>query len=437
MDVVFNHTAEGGVDGPTIHFKGFGNEIFYHLDPDDRSLYRDYTGCGNTVNANHPLLVMYITECLEYWVREMHVDGFRFDLASALARGEDGSPQYHAPVLWSIELSDTLAATRLVAEAWDAGGLYQVGGFPGFRWQEWNGRYRDLVRQFVRGDPALVGELATRLAGSSDLYQGAGRLPSNSINFVTSHDGFTLYDLVSYHRKYNRRNGEDNRDGSDHNLSWNCGVEGPTDDSRVLDLRRRQAKNFVAVLLLSQGVPMLLAGDELLRSQQGNNNAWCQDNELSWIDWRLAETNADMLRFVRELIALRRRHPCLMRRHFLGGRNQDAGRLPEVSWHGTGPGEPEWDDPQARFLAFTLAAVDPNEEHLHLVLNMSEHSHRLTLPELPDRVWYRALDTAEPAPRDILPRSRQRPLRAAYHLARPRSVLVFESRKPGRRRGFR
>ena len=234
LDVVFNHTAEGGAGGPLINFKGFGNEMFYHLDPNDRSRYLDYTGCGNSVNANHPLVARFITECLEYWVREMHVDGFRFDLASALARGEDGKPQYHAPVLWSIEFSDPLAHTRLIAEAWDAGGLYQVGDFPGFRWLEWNGRYRDVLRRFVRGDPGLISELATRLAGSSDLYRAGGRLPVNSINFITSHDGFTLYDQVSYNEKHNHGNGEGNRDGHHDNLSWNCGALGDTDAPEIL-----------------------------------------------------------------------------------------------------------------------------------------------------------------------------------------------------------
>jgi len=241
LDVVFNHTAEGGNGGPAINFKGFGNETFYHLDPDDRSQYRDYTGCGNTVNANHPFVSRFIIDCLEYWVREMHVDGFRFDLASALARGEDGNPLPNPPVLWLVELSDTLAGAKIIAEAWDAAGLYQVGSFPGYRWMEWNGRYRDSVRRFVRGDPGLIGELATRLSGSSDLYQANLRLPINSINFVTCHDGFTLWDLVSYESKRNESNGEDNRDGSDENLSWNCGTEGETADREIQALRGTSA----------------------------------------------------------------------------------------------------------------------------------------------------------------------------------------------------
>jgi len=227
-----------------INFKGIGNETFYHLDPDDHSIYRDYTGCGNTLNCNHPMVAKFILECLEYWVREMHVDGFRFDLASVLSRGEEGKPLYHAPVLWNIEFSNVLSETRVITEAWDAGGLYQVGDFPGFRWGEWNGRYRDVMRRFVRGDPGLAGEVATRVAGSADLYADDGRLPGNSINFVTCHDGFTLYDLVSYNEKHNEANGEENRDGNSNVLSWNCGVEGETDDPHIQALRQRQARNF-------------------------------------------------------------------------------------------------------------------------------------------------------------------------------------------------
>jgi glycogen operon protein len=272
LDVVFNHTAEGGEDGVTIGLKGLGNEFFYHLDLKDQSRYRDYTGCGNTINCNHPFVMNYLLKCLEFWVREMHVDGFRFDLASVMSRGEDGEPLYHAPLPWSIEFSDVLAGSHLIAEAWDAGGLYQVGDFPGFRWAEWNGRYRDVLRRFVRGDAGLIGEAATRIAGSSDFYARQDKFPANSINFITCHDGFTLHDLVSYEHKNNDANGENNRDGSDSDWSSNCGIEGPTDDAEVVQLRARRARNFHALLMLSQGVPMLLAGDEVLRSQRGNNN---------------------------------------------------------------------------------------------------------------------------------------------------------------------
>jgi glycogen operon protein len=428
LDVVFNHTAEGGADGPTINFKGLGNEMFYHLDPQDRSRYRDFTGCGNTVNCNLPVVTRFLVECLEYWVREMHVDGFRFDLASVLARGEDGTPLYYAPMPWNIEFSDTLAYTKLIAEAWDAGGLYQVGGFPGYRWAEWNGRYRDVVRRFVRGDCGLASELATRLSGSSDLYAPSGRLPINSVNFVTCHDGFTLWDLVSYQAKRNEANGEGNRDGHDDNLSWNCGVEGETSDPAVNDRRRRQARSFVAILLLSQGVPMLLAGDEVLRSQGGNNNAYCQDNPTGWLDWGLVEANRPMLGFVQGMIALRRRHPSLMRRRFLTGQRRAGQRTPDICWHGARLFDPPWDDPDARVLAFTLAGVSAAEEDLHVVMNMSEDSLEAPLPTLPGRAWYRAVDTGLPSPDDLRPPAEQPRVDGAFYRAAPRSVVVLESR---------
>jgi isoamylase len=430
LDVVFNHTAEGGADGPTINFKGFGNRVFYHLDPSDRSVYRDYTGCGNTVNCNHPLVARFIVECLEYWVREMHVDGFRFDLASVLARGKDGSPMQHPPVLWSIELSDVLAHTKIIAEAWDAAGLYQVGAFPGYRWAEWNGRYRDVIRKFVCGEKGLVGEIATRLSGSSDLYQPHGRLPINTINFVTCHDGFTLYDLVSYNEKHNEDNGEDNRDGTSENFSWNCGWEGETNDSQILSLRRRQAKNFIAILLLSQGVPMLLAGDEVLRSQRGNNNAYCQDNELGWFDWTLTEQNKDMFRFVKEMTAFRKRHACLRRKRFLRGEKQKDRHFPEVTWHGAKVNKPPWDDRNAQLLAFTLSAVAGSEEDIHVVLNMSDTSEQVNLPLIPpNSTWFRAVDTYQDSPGDILEPPDQPPVRDGLFAMQPRSVVVFERRK--------
>jgi isoamylase len=426
--VVFNHTAEAGADGPTIHFKGLANEVFYHLDPLDRKAYRDYTGCGNTLNCNHPLVSSFLISCLEYWVREMHVDGFRFDLASALSRGEDGNPMYNAPVLWNIEFSDDLARTPIIAEAWDAGGLYQVGGFPGFRWAEWNGRYRDVIRRFVRGEGGLVAEVGTRLSGSSDLYQHQGRLPINSVNFVTCHDGFTLHDLVSYNEKHNEANGEDNRDGMSENFSWNCGAEGETTDPEILALRRRQAKNFMAILLLSQGVPMLLGGDEVLRTQQGNNNAYCQDNELSWFDWTLPEKNRDMLRFVREMIAFRKRHPCLKRRHFLRGVELEGGRLPDVTWHGLILNKPLWHDPNARVLAYTLGAVAAEEADLHVVLNMTEDLLLFPLPEMAGRRWHLAVDTSQPSPDDIHEEGSGPLIATGTYPAGARSVVVLESR---------
>ncbi len=277
LDVVFNHTAEGGTLGPMINFKGLANEVFYHLDAADKRRYRDYTGCGNTVNCNHPMATAFIVRCLEYWVEELGVDGFRFDLASVFARASDGAVMTDPPLPWAIEFSRALSAAPLIAEAWDAAGLYHVGAFPGMAWAEWNGRYRDVVRRYVRGDAGLLGELATRVGGSADLYAAGGRLPNNSINFVTCHDGFTLHDLVSYDVKHNEENGEDNRDGNGDNMSWNCGAEGNTADPEINALRERQAKNFLAILMLSRGVPMLLAGDEVLRTQRGNNNAYSQE----------------------------------------------------------------------------------------------------------------------------------------------------------------
>jgi isoamylase len=431
LDVVFNHTAEAGPDGPIVNFKGLGNSTFYHLDPRDRRLYRDYTGCGNTINCNHPLVTRFLVECLEYWVREMHVDGFRFDLASVLARGEDGKPLYNAPAPWNIEFSSVLAHTTLIAEAWDAGGLYQVGAFPGFRWAEWNGRYRDVIRRFVRGDPGLVAEVATRVSGSSDLYQEAGRLPINSINFVTCHDGFTLWDLVSFNQKHNQANGESNRDGSDDNLSWNCGAEGDTADPAFLSLRMRQAKNFLAILLLSRGVPLLLAGDEVLRTQRGNNNAYCQDNALGWLDWSPTAATHEMLRFTRQMIAFRKRHPCLMQGRFLTGRRRAGHHLADVTWHGIRLNEPLWQDPGAQLLAFTLGAVDQEEEDLHVIFNMSSQRLNLPLPAVAHSIWHRAIDTGRPAPGEILPPSSQPPIRESLYAVRGRSVVVLEGRPRG------
>ena len=425
LDVVYNHTAEGGVDGPTISFRGLGNEIFYHLDLEDPSRYRDYTGCGNTVNCNHPLVDRFIIDSLMYWVKRMHVDGFRFDLASALARGEDGAPEHHAPLLWHIELAPTLARAYVIAEAWDAAGLYQVGDFPGFRWAEWNGRYRDLMRAFVAGEKGLVGEVATRLGGSADMYAARGRYPSNSINFVTCHDGFTLNDLVSYNHKHNQANGEDNRDGHNDNKSWNCGVEGPTDEPTVLMLRRRQAMNFMALLMLSQGVPMLLSGDEVLRTQNGNNNSYCQNNALSWFDWGLTERNAEMLALTRGMIALRHRHPALSRERFLTGEKAPGAELADVTWHGTKLHEPGFDDANNRVLAFTLAALAPGEEHLHVMINMWDDDLRFAVPRIRGRRWHIAVDTAEgfaePDPK------RQALLEKDYARVRGRSIMVLEA----------
>ena len=427
LDVVFNHTAEGGADGPWINFKGMANEIAYLLDPVDRRRYLDFTGCGNTLNCNHPQVTAFIVHCLEYWVEEMHVDGFRFDLASVFTRGEGGAVLPDPPLPWSIELSRTLAGLPLIAEAWDAAGLYQVGAFAGSSWSEWNGAYRDLMRRFVRGDAGLIGAVASRIAGSSDLYARGGRRPCNSINFITCHDGFTLADLVSYNGKHNEANGENNRDGYNDNLSWNCGAEGETHDATVLALRRRQAKNFLAVLLLSRGVPMLLCGDEVLRTQGGNNNAYCQDNAVSWFDWKRVESQQEMLRFTREMIALRRRHASLTRNQFFTGQVVAARDLPDIAWHGVQLNRPNWGDAGARVLAFTIAGCERDEPDLHAVLNMGDEAIRVDLPSVAGRRWHLAVDTAESCPGDIIARVYQRILAAPVYRVSGRSVVVLEA----------
>ncbi|GAB7522661.1 glycogen debranching protein GlgX [Paraburkholderia sp. 2C] len=401
VDVVFNHTAEAGATGPVINFKGLANDVFYQHDAGDRRQYLDFTGCGNTVNCNHPLVTAFIIHCLEYWVEELGVDGFRFDLASVFARGPHGELMGDPPLPWSLEASRVLSHVPLIAEAWDAAGLYHVGAFPGMAWAEWNGRYRDVIRRFVRGESGLVGQVATCIAGSSDIYADDGRLPTNSINFVTCHDGFTLYDLVSYDMKHNEANGDDNRDGSNDNLSWNCGTEGDTQDAAIMALRYRQARNLIAIVLLSQGVPMMLAGDEALRSQRGNNNVYCQDNALAWFDWKPAKAGADMTRFVREMIALRKRHASLRRTRFLTGTPSPGQTRPDVAWHGERLDEPAWHDHGARLLAWTLGAEAPGEPSLHVVLNMNASPREVALPALDGRRWRRIVDTALESPRDI------------------------------------
>jgi isoamylase len=420
LDVVLNHTAEGGDDGVTIGFRGLVNEIFYLLDPDDRSKYSNYTGTGNAINANHPLVAWYILDCLAYWAREMHVDGFRMDLASVLARGEDGEPLKHPPVLWSIDLAAELERTHLIAEPWDAVGLYQLGSFPGFRWAEWNGRYRDSVRRFLCGEGGLLGEIATRIAGSSDQYALAGKAPTNGINFVTCHDGFTLYDLVSYNRKHNETNAEHNRDGRDDNFSWNSGFEGPTEDLETNRVRLRRARNFVAMLLLSQGVPMLLAGDEVLRSQLGNNNAYCQDNPISWVDWSFSPAAREMLRFTREMIALRKRHPSLRRSRFIEPDTDD------IRWYGETLDLPKWDDREARVLCFTLAGLTESEPALHVLINMSKAVKALPLPRVAPLQWRRVADTTLLAPDDINPAGV--PASGVQYRLQPHGIAILEAK---------
>jgi glycogen operon protein len=420
LDVVFNHTSEGDYRGRTSSFRGLDNQLYYMLAPDGR--YLNFSGCGNTVNCNHPVVRQLLLNCLRFWVADMHVDGLRFDLASVMGRDYLGQVLVEPPVVELISEDSVLADTKLIAEPWDAAGLYQVGHFPyGRRWSEWNGQYRDQVRRFWRGDPGMAGPLATRLCGSPDLYERSGRRPRHSLNFLTCHDGFTLADLVSYNQKHNLANGEDNRDGIGENYSWNCGAEGATDDPGVLGLRRRQVRNLLATLFLSQGVPMLLAGDEFLRTQQGNNNAWCQDNEVSWLDWSFAATNAGYLRFVKELIALRKRHPALRRRTFLA-----AG---DVIWHGLQPNKPDFAR-DSRSVALVLdgrrTGREPDRD-FYMVFNAWRETLNFTIPPAPrSRPWRRTIDTALASPLDIvgLDEGPVVPVGATYAVA-PFSVVVL------------
>ena len=426
LDVVFNHTSEGNELGPTISFRGLDNSTYYLLVPQDKQYYLDYTGVGNTFDCNHPVVDKLIAECLEFWVKEMHVDGFRFDEASILARDINGNPMAYPPVVWHISLDETLADTKVIAEAWDAAGLYQVGNFPGERWAEWNGRFRDDIRRFVKGDPGQVGAVASRIAGSSDLYEAKGRMPINSINFITCHDGFTLNDLVSYNAKHNEANGENNRDGINDNLSWNCGAEGATTDPEIEALREQQIKNFVTILLLSRGVPMLLAGDEVRRTQQGNNNAYCQDNEVSWFDWKLAEQNKGLFRFFKYMIAFRKSHPNLYRANFFSGVPNAQGQK-DIDWHGCQLDGPGWNDPNCRVLAFTIWGLEQDDD-IHVMLNMEWQDLDFEIPALTGRQWLKVIDTALLPPEDVVEPGQANVVSANTCHVVKRSAVVLVSR---------
>ncbi|MDX1963109.1 MAG: glycogen debranching protein GlgX [Pirellulales bacterium] len=411
LDVVFNHTAEGNELGPTLSLKGLENRVYYMLG-NGGSYYKNYTGCGNTINGNHPIVREMIFLCLRHWVLNYHIDGFRFDLASILSRDRNGEVLSNPPVVELIAEDPLLGDTKIIAEAWDAAGAYQVGSFSHIRWAEWNGRYRDDIRRYWRGDQGLTGAMATRLTGSSDLYQPGGRSPYHSINFMTSHDGFTLNDLVSYEQKHNEDNGEGNRDGDNHNLSCNYGVEGPTRRKNIESLRLRQIKNFLATLLLSQGVPMLLSGDEARRTQRGNNNAYCQDNNISWFNWKTLEKNADLLRFVQGLISVRKSNPTLRRTEFLNGTPHGPDMLPDVSWYNAAGKPMNWETADCSLTCvFGMPEATANrnfygEEPRHVMIMM----HSGILPRdfvVPEQVrgisWRLMLNTAAPTPADIYP----------------------------------
>ena len=436
LDVVFNHTDEGNHQGPLFSFKGFDNSTYYYLTGPNGSkeFYYDYTGCGNTFNCNHPIGEKFILDCLRYWVQEMHVDGFRFDEGSVLTRGEDGTPLAHPPVIWSIELDEVLGSSKVIAEAWDAAGLYQIGYFPGARWAEWNGKYRDAMRRFVKGDPGVISEVASRVTGSADLYQWQKEEPVNSVNFITAHDGFTLYDLTAYNEKHNWSNGENNNDGISDNLSWNCGVEGETDDQFVKDLRDRQVKNYACMLMLSMGVPMLVGGDEFARSQGGNNNTYCQDNPINWYDWNKVDSpdSQEMIRFWKLLIQKRRDYIYHFRGKYFTGKVSRFG-VPEISWHGPVLNEPNWGDSGARCLAVTLgdtAQDTDNLSNVHVMMNMHWEAVDFQIPRYEGLTWRRTIDTAQSSPFDILPLSEAPVFDGGSYLVTGRSIVVLTTRLP-------
>ena len=423
LDVVFNHTAEGDHSGPTLSFRGLDNTTYYILEA-DRSRYANYSGTGNTLNGNHPIVRRMIVDSLRYWVDVMHVDGFRFDLASILERDESGDVMPNPPVLWDIESDPVLAGTKLIAEAWDAAGLYQVGTFVGDSWKEWNGRFRDDVRSFFRGEEGSIERFADRLIGSPSLYGHKQREPEQSVNFVTCHDGFTLNDLVSYDRKHNEANGEDNRDGADDNRSWNCGVEGPTEDPDIDRLRTRQVKNFFTVTMLSAGMPMMLMGDEVRRTQGGNNNAYCQDNETNWFDWALLAKRADVHRFVSVLNA----------RRVLRDVEHEEKRVAlnqlllqeDITWHGVKLGEPDWRH-SSHSLALTVR-LTMDRTHYHIILNAYWEPLEFELPLVANGArhpWRRWIDTFLDCPHDIVEWEQAPSVLGHRYRAEPRSVVVL------------
>jgi glycogen operon protein len=408
LDVVFNHTCEGNENGPTLSFKGLENQVYYILS--EGKHYCNYSGCGNTINGNHPVVREMIFHCLRHWVHNYHIDGFRFDLASILSRDRTGNLVPNPPMVEVIAEDPLLADTKIIAEAWDAAGAYQVGSFGNHRWAEWNGRYRDDVRGFWRGDSGTLGALATRLSGSSDLYEHDGRPPFCSINFITSHDGFTMNDLVSYKEKHNDANGENNGDGDNHNISDNYGAEGPSRKKSIQTVRTRQIKNMLTTLMLSQGVPMLVSGDEVQRTQKGNNNAYCQDNETSWFNWNLVEKNSDMLRFVQSLIKFRREQPTVRRKSYLTGTPDEGRMIPDVSWYAPDGSRLEWNQHELAMVAYIAApsrAEDPEGKGRDLVLmfNSTGQVREFTMPEIGrGSQWSLFLDTAAESPSDIYPK---------------------------------
>ena len=420
LDIVLNHTAEGNELGPTFCFRGIENSIFYMLQESDRRYYKDFSGTGNTLNANHPVVRDFVIDVLRYWVMQMHVDGFRFDLASVLGRDEHGMILHNAPLLEGIAEDPILRDVKIIAEAWDAGGAYQVGSFSERRWAEWNGRFRDDVRRFWLGDPAMMGPFANRICGSADIYQGSGKGPESSLNFITSHDGFTLNDLVSYRQKHNDENGEYGHDGTDANYSENCGVEGPSDDPAVEALRKRLIKNFILTLFISRGMPMLQGGDELRRTQRGNNNAYCQDNEITWYDWKLLEKHQDIFRFTRGMISIRRAHPVLRKESFYS----DS----DIRWYGPSGAPPDWFDERQK--SFACLVFGHEDADLFLIFNAANDAVDFSIPTASKAEdWHLAVDTFRPAPEDFFEPGKEPSLRGEKTFrAGPRSSAILLTR---------
>jgi glycogen operon protein len=403
LDVVFNHTAEGNENGPLISYRGLDNQTYYMLTPD--GYYYNFSGCGNTLNCNNPVVRSMVRDCLRYWAAEYHIDGFRFDLAAILGRDPFGAPLVNPPLLESLAFDPVLAKCKLIAEAWDAGGLYQVGSFPAFgRWGEWNGKYRDAVRRYLKGELGMVGEIAQCIQGYPDLYRYRGT--TASVNFITCHDGFTLMDIVSYNEKHNEANGENNRDGANDNESWNCGWEGPTDDPEINRLRFRQIKNAVSILMVSQGIPMILMGDEMGRTKGGNNNTYCHDNEINWLDWSLIEKNPELVRFFRNIIAFRRAHPVLRNPKHFEHRDYVGSGYPDISFHGTQAWNADWSG-SARTLAVLLCGQHARkgtvkDDYIYIALNTYWEPLSFEIPRLPSMMnWNVSVNTGMPSPEDI------------------------------------
>lgn len=433
LDVVLNHTSEGNEIGPTLCFRGLDNVIYYILE-DNKRYYKNYSGCGNTLNCNHPVVRNFVMDCLRYWVIEMHVDGFRFDLASILGRGSNGELLENPPLVEMIAEDPILRNTKIIAEAWDAAGAYQVGSFPGKRWAEWNGRYRDDIRRFWRGDPDMIPSFATRFAGSSDLYQHGGRNPYHSINFITCHDGFTMNDLVSYNFKHNEANGEYNYDGTNDNYSYNFGIEGETNDPKIELIRKKQIKNFFTTLMLSQGTPMISGGDEFRHTQQGNNNAYCQNNEISWYNWDFKEKHHEIFRFCQKIIALRKKHPVFRRTHFFTGEDRDLDHIKDIHWFDRLGQEQQWKS-DCRTLTCLMdgssietgAEFDDND--FCILINIAFQSYAFKIPQpSPAKKWYLCVDTAQKPPLDICEPGEEKYLKNQFeYILDQRSMVVLLS----------